>query len=98
MTSWFQVTASARPQMLLRALGIFAQRDLVPRHITVHQVGDDLQIIIDVDGLTDQAAQLLCRKLEQIVAVKHAHWTASTKLVALSNLCLVSSLELEAHA
>lgn len=47
-----QVAADICPQVLLRVLGLFAQRNIIPSAISFSQEPQFLQFEITVDGLT----------------------------------------------
>lgn len=68
MTYEYHIRVAAEPQSLLRVLGLFAQRWLVPHHVEAQNVGDSLQIRVAVD--TDVAtADLIAKKLSEAVIV-----------------------------
>lgn len=79
----FSIVASADPQAVLRILGLFAQRHHVPRDMAARRVVDDMHIRIEMEGLDDGAADILCWKLRQIVCVKTAEWAVLTNVARL---------------
>ncbi len=67
--SVFTVTASAEPGTLIRVLGLFAVRDLVPRFVSCVRELDLLRIEVEVGAVDDDIGQVLAAKLRQIIAV-----------------------------
>ena len=67
--SVFVVTASAEPGTLIRVLGLFAVRDLVPRFVSCVRESDMLRIEVDIDSVGDDIDQILAAKLRQIIVV-----------------------------
>lgn len=80
----FAVRAKADPQAMLRIVGLFAQRHQVPRHISALKVGDDLHISTEVEELSEEAADILCWKIRQIVCVQKAEWALMTNVTRLA--------------
>lgn len=76
--SVFAVTASAEPGALIRVLGLFAVRDLVPRFVSCVRELDLLRIEVEVDAVDDDIGQVLAAKLRQIIAVKDVALIRST--------------------
>ncbi|MCC2601592.1 hypothetical protein [Sphingopyxis yananensis] len=79
----FAAKASADPQVMLRILGLFAQRYRVPRYVSAVKVGEALHISLEVDELSEEAAEILCWKMQQIVSVRQAEWAVMTNVTRL---------------
>ena len=62
-TSVFAVTASAEPGTLIRVLGLFAVRDLVPRAVSCVREFDMLKIEVEIDSVGDDIDQILAAKI-----------------------------------
>jgi hypothetical protein len=69
--SWrFEIEAMVDPQSLLRVLGHFAQRSVVPDALEM-RVGDGrMTISLTAPGLPETQAHIIAAKLEQIVLVE----------------------------
>lgn len=66
----FEVEAAVDPQSLLRVLGYFAQRSVVPDALEM-RVGDDrMKISLTALDLPETHAQIIASKLEQIMLVE----------------------------
>lgn len=65
----FLIAANAEPQSLLRVLGCFAQRDIVPAATRMRVEDGRMQIEIEARGLPDAQAALIAAKLREAVAV-----------------------------
>lgn len=66
----FEVEAMIDPQSLLRVLGYFAQRSVVPNALQM-RVGDDkMTISLTVFDIAEAHALVVAAKLEQIVLVQ----------------------------
>ena len=66
----FEVEAMIDPQSLLRVLGYFAQRSVVPDALQM-RVGDDkMTISLTVFDIAEAHALVVAAKLEQIVLVQ----------------------------
>lgn len=76
MTLRFTATAKvgADPQIVLRILGLLAQRYGSPHKVQAEQQGDDVHIMVEVTGMGGASAQISCCKMEQMVAVVQAEW------------------------
>lgn len=70
-TACFAITASPEPGALPRLLGAFAQRSLVPeRWHGVNTSDGELQVDIQVDGLTPEVAERVAAKLRALIDVR----------------------------
>lgn len=70
-TACFSITASPEPGTLPRLLGAFAQRSLVPgRWHGVNTPDGELQLDIQVDGLTPEVAERVAAKLRAFIDVR----------------------------
>jgi hypothetical protein len=64
----------ADPQVVMRIIGLFTQRYMMPHKMLAEQRGDEMDILVEVDGVSDHLARILCGKMEQMVAVLAADW------------------------
>jgi len=65
----FAVTADANPQVNLRVLNYFAQRDLVPVLYRARRLRDRLEIRVVVDDMDEHVAAVVAEKIRQQFAV-----------------------------
>lgn len=77
MMRYFDIEAGLDPQSLPRILNLFAQRWLMPRHVSMRQEGERLLVAIEMSDLDRDAAELIAAKLRDMVlvtgvALKHA--------------------------
>lgn len=70
--STFAVRAHADPQILLRILGLFAQRSVIPEQASCARAGDILLIDIQASLPDEATAELLLHKLRAMVCVDRA--------------------------
>lgn len=71
-SSWrFVIIAAACPQLPLRLLGLFAQRDLIPRDVAIRCAGDTLDIVVIQDALDPHHAEVIAAKMRALVMVRH---------------------------
>lgn len=68
----FDVRAAQHPQMMLRIAGLFAQRDIVPRHLSCRTADASLLIDVEVALESPETARLLLEKIRSIVCVERA--------------------------
>ncbi len=66
----FKISTAATSQALLRVLGLFAARDMVPTAIRSQLCGHRLSIEIDQNDISRQAAELISEKLRASVLVR----------------------------
>ncbi len=74
MTHIFRIVALADPQALPRIVGLFAQRSLIPAHISCDRRGDMLHIEARLDGLDPAMTAIIAAKLDEAVLVAGATW------------------------
>lgn len=79
----FTVVTSADPQAVLRVLGLFAQRDQVPRDVAARRVGEEMHIRVEMEEMSEEAANILCWKMRQIVCVRQAEWAVTDNVTRL---------------
>ena len=79
----FGVKALSDPATLPRILGIFAQRDIVPREMACSRAGDFLLINIEIEALALDTAEALLAKLRQVLAVERAHLAGAAPLAVI---------------
>ena len=65
----YQLLAEAEPDLLCRALNLFALQLLTPQQVNVQRQGDLLNIGIVVDGLSWHRAQVIAEKLRNLISV-----------------------------
>lgn len=65
----FRIDVSAEPQSLLRVMGHFAQRAVVPVAAEMRVDGDRMRIDVDARDLAPSQAALIAEKLREVVAV-----------------------------
>ncbi len=69
--SWrFEVEAMVDPQSLLRVLGYFAQRSVVPDALEMRVGGGRMTISLTASDLPEAHALIIAAKLEQIMLVE----------------------------
>ncbi len=68
--SSFQMTVDEGPQSLLRLLGLFAARDVVPAVVRATSEQDCLYVEIMADGLDDAVAHIIAEKARMTVGVR----------------------------
>lgn len=69
----FELILLPDPQSILRVLGLFAQRQMVPQSVQVERRGDALHMAISASDLDAVAAQILADKLQQLLVVMQCH-------------------------
>lgn len=65
----YQITAEAGPDLLCRALNLFALQGLTPRQVHVERLDDVLSLDIVMDGLSWHRAQVIAEKLRNLISV-----------------------------
>ncbi|MGE8176294.1 hypothetical protein [Pseudomonas fluorescens] len=65
----YQLLAEAEPDVLCRALNLFALQFLVPQQVNVLRDTDLLSISIVMDGLSWHRAQVIAEKLRNLISV-----------------------------
>ncbi|KJZ65772.1 hypothetical protein [Pseudomonas fluorescens] len=65
----YQMLAEAEPDLLCRALNLFALQFLTPQQINVQRMDDLLSIDIVIDGLSWHRAQVIAEKLRNLISV-----------------------------
>jgi acetolactate synthase small subunit len=65
----YQMLAEAEPDLLCRALNLFALQCLTPRQVSVQRTDDLLSIAIVIDGLSWHRAQVIAEKLRNLISV-----------------------------
>lgn len=66
----YDVRAHADPQTLLRVVGLFSQRGLIPIAVQSARAGESLSISIEVELDAAAVAELLLQKLRTLVLVE----------------------------
>mgnify|MGYP003586076935 CR=1 FL=1 len=65
----YQLLAEAEPDLLCRALNLFALQFLTPQQVNVQRSGDLLAIDVVIDGLSWHRAQVIAEKLRNLISV-----------------------------
>ncbi|MFK9084866.1 hypothetical protein D3C76_1291150 [compost metagenome] len=65
----YQLLAEAEPDLLCRALNLFALQFLTPEQVQVQRQEDLLAIDIVIDGLSWHRAQVIAEKLRNLISV-----------------------------
>ncbi|MBD0703609.1 MAG: hypothetical protein ACNJA3_01590 [Pseudomonas rhizophila] len=65
----YHLRAEAEPDLLCRALNLFALQGLTPRQVHVERDDDLLSMEILMDGLSWHRAQVLAEKLRNLISV-----------------------------
>ncbi|MEJ5057422.1 MULTISPECIES: hypothetical protein [unclassified Pseudomonas] len=65
----YQLLAEAEPDLLCRALNLFALQFLTPEQVNVQRRKDLLAIDIVMDGLSWHRAQVIAEKLRNLISV-----------------------------
>ncbi|BCX71121.1 hypothetical protein [Pseudomonas izuensis] len=65
----YQLLAEAEPDLLCRALNLFALQFLTPEQVHVQRQDDLLAIEIVIDGLSWHRAQVIAEKLRNLISV-----------------------------
>lgn len=65
----YQLLAEAEPDLLCRALNLFALQFLTPEQVNVQRQDDLMHIHVVVDGLTWHRAQVIAEKLRNLISV-----------------------------
>jgi len=65
----YQLLADAEPDLLCRALNLFALQFLTPEQVNVQRQADSLSIEIVIDGLSWHRAQVIAEKLRNLISV-----------------------------
>lgn len=65
----YQVQAEAEPDLLCRALNLFAMQFLTPQQVNVQRSGDLMSVDIIIDGLSGHRAQVIAEKLRNLISV-----------------------------
>lgn len=65
----YQLVADAEPDLLCRALNLFALQFLTPEQVNVQREDDLLAIDIVIDGLSWHRAQVIAEKLRNLISV-----------------------------
>ncbi|MGF6164577.1 hypothetical protein ABIE16_003886 [Pseudomonas sp. 2725] len=65
----YQMTAEAEPDLLCRALNLFALQLLTPEQVSAQRQDDWLTIEVVIDGLSWHRAQVIAEKLRNLISV-----------------------------
>ncbi|WP_413793125.1 MULTISPECIES: hypothetical protein [unclassified Pseudomonas] len=65
----YQMQAEAEPDLLCRALNLFALQGLTPRHLRVERLDDLLSLDIVMDGVSWHRAQVIAEKLRNLIGM-----------------------------
>ena len=65
----YQLLAEAVPDVLCRALNLFALQFLTPEQVNVQRLDDLLSVDIVIDGLSWHRAEVIAEKLRNLISV-----------------------------
>ncbi|WP_426233766.1 hypothetical protein [Pseudomonas sp. TWP3-2] len=65
----YQILAEAEPDLLCRALNLFALQFLTPQQVNVQRLDDLLSLDIVIDGLSWHRAEVIAEKLRNLISV-----------------------------
>ncbi|WP_339491594.1 hypothetical protein [Pseudomonas sp. EA_15y_Pfl2_R67] len=65
----YQILAEAEPDLLCRALNLFALQGLTPQQVRIERLDDMLSLDIVMDGLSWHRAQVIAEKLRNLISV-----------------------------
>jgi hypothetical protein len=65
----YHLLAEAEPDLLCRALNLFALQCLTPHQVNVQRSDDVLSIVIVIDGLSWHRAEVIAEKLRNLISV-----------------------------
>ncbi|WP_434573683.1 hypothetical protein [Pseudomonas sp. Z3-6] len=65
----YQMLAEAEPDLLCRALNLFALQGLTPQQVRVERLDDLLSLDILMDGLSWHRAQVIAEKLRNLIGM-----------------------------
>lgn len=65
----YQLLAEAEPDVLCRALNLFALQFLTPEQVKVQRMDDLLSVDIVIDGLSWHRAEVIAEKLRNLISV-----------------------------
>ncbi|MCJ8205015.1 hypothetical protein [Pseudomonas sp. RGM2987] len=65
----YRLLAETEPDLLCRALNLFALQGLIPRQVHVERHDDLLSMDIGVDGVSWHRAQVIAEKLRNLISV-----------------------------
>ncbi|MEB0043944.1 MULTISPECIES: hypothetical protein [unclassified Pseudomonas] len=69
----YHLLAEAEPDLLCRALNLFALQMLTPEHVNAQRLNDLLSIDIVIDGLSRHRAHVIAEKLRNVISVCSVH-------------------------
>ena len=80
-TARYSIQALASAQILLRLLGLFAQRDCVPQHIRCDTDGELLRLVLRTDAIPEHHAEIIAAKMREAVGVAQVElaWDAENE-------------------
>lgn len=70
----YRLRTEAEADVLCRLLGLFAQLQLLPQRMEVLRQGGDLQVSLQLHGLSLHRAGVLAQKLRGLVCVWQVEW------------------------
>ncbi|MFL1514843.1 hypothetical protein [Pseudomonas prosekii] len=65
----YQLLAEAEPDVLCRALNLFALQFLTPEQVNVQRLDDLLSVDIVIDGLSWHRSEVIAEKLRNLISV-----------------------------
>ncbi|MGE8182799.1 hypothetical protein [Pseudomonas mandelii] len=76
----YQLLAEAEPDLLCRALNLFALQFLTPQQVSAQRMDDLMSIDIVMDGLSWHRAQVIAEKLRNLINVCSVELQAADSL------------------
>ena len=76
----YQLLAEAEPDLLCRALNLFALQFLTPQQVSAQRMDDLMSIDIVMDGLSWHRAEVIAEKLRNLINVCSVEQQASDSL------------------
>lgn len=69
-----EVQADHCPQVLLRVLGLFAQRSIIPLSMAASRGADEIALTVEIEAPPAEQAEALVARIESIVMVRSARF------------------------
>ncbi|MET0775597.1 MAG: hypothetical protein ABWZ65_08935 [Pseudomonas mandelii] len=76
----YQLLAEAEPDLLCRALNLFALQFLTPQQVSAQRMDDLMSIDIVMDGLSWHRAEVIAEKLRNLISVCSVELQAADSL------------------
>lgn len=95
--STFDIAAAASPQLLMRLLGLLAQRDLLPVSVALTRTEDGMRLRIAQEGLNAWQADVIGEKMRAMPEVESVRldFCGVWPSISLTQDCLKNSYDRE---